>query len=292
MLSNWLRAVRIKFLLSSIISVLVGLSVAYWKVGQIDYIYSILTILGIAALHASIDLLNDYWDYIRGIDKDTKKTKFSGGSGVLPDGLLSPRTVYVAGMMFLCIGAIIGIYFVIIRGIIIAYILIFAIASIYFYSTKVVNWGLGELLVILKGMLIVQGAYYVQTSELSLTAAYNGVIVGLFSAVVLFANSFPDFEADKCHGRRTMVILVGRDRGAKFYTAFILLPYILIAIGILTGNTKVYSVVCLITLPLAIRGIKALNRDYIGEKSLITVMSSTIWCSRITGCLLALSLIM
>ena len=82
MITDWLRAIRVKFILASIIAVLVGLSVAYWKTGHINYIYSILTVLGVVSLHASIDLLNDYWDYVRGIDKHTKRTRFSGGTGV------------------------------------------------------------------------------------------------------------------------------------------------------------------------------------------------------------------
>jgi 1,4-dihydroxy-2-naphthoate polyprenyltransferase len=292
MVRDWLRAIRVKFFLASVIAVLVGLSIAYWKTGHINYIYSILTVLGVVSLHASIDLLNDYWDYVRGIDKDTKRTRFSGGTGVLPENILSPRTVYIAGIVFLCVGAIIGIYFVTIRGEVIALILVFAIISIYFYSTKIVNMGLGESLIVLKGMLIVQGAYYVQTPELSTAAVYNGLIVGILSATVLFANSFPDFEADKRHGRHTLVILLGRKYGAKFFTIFILVPYALIVVGTIDGYTKVYTLVCLMSLPLAIRAIVFLNKDSIGETSLLIVMSNTIWCSRLTGSLLAISLIL
>ena len=104
MITDWLRAIRVKFLLASMIAVLVGLSVTYWKIGHIDYIYSLLTILGVASLHASIDLLNDYWDYVRGIDKYTKKTRFSGGSWSITRECIHPRTVYIAGIVFLCVG--------------------------------------------------------------------------------------------------------------------------------------------------------------------------------------------
>ncbi len=290
MLANWLRAIRVRFLLSSIISVVVGLSVTYWKIGHIDYIYAVLTLLGIACLHASIDLLNDYWDFARGIDKDTKRTKFSGGSGVLPDKILTPRVVYVAGIVFLCIGAIVGIYFVMVRGIIIVFILTFAIVSIYFYSTKVVDMGLGEVIIIIKGMLIVQGTYYVQTPEISDTALYNGLIVGLLSAIVLFVNSFPDFEADKRHGRRTLVVLIGKKKGAKLFSIIIFVPYAMISIGTVVGYTTIYSLACLISLPIAVKGGMTLNRDFTSESSLVSVMSSTIWCSRLTSVLLALTL--
>jgi 1,4-dihydroxy-2-naphthoate octaprenyltransferase len=116
-------------------------------------------------LHASVDLLNDYWDHKRGIDSATKRTKFSGGTGVLPENLLTPRTVYIAGIIFLILGASIGAYFVAIRGITIAVILSFAVVAIYFYSTRIVNAGLGELFVAIKGAMIV--LYMAEQSSVS-----------------------------------------------------------------------------------------------------------------------------
>jgi 1,4-dihydroxy-2-naphthoate octaprenyltransferase len=179
---------------------------------------------------------------------------------------------------------------VIVRGIIIAFILTFAIVSIYFYSSKVVNMGLGEVIIIIKGMLIVQGTYYVQTPEISDTALYNGLIVGLLSAIVLFVNSFPDFEADKRHGRRTLVVLIGKKKGAKLFSIIIFVPYVMISIGTVVGYTTIYSLACLISLPIAVKGGMTLNRDFTSESSLVSVMSGTIWCSRLTSALLALTL--
>ena len=112
------------------------------------------------ALHASVDLLNDFWDYKRGIDTTTKRTKMSGGTGVLPEGLLKPSSVYRAGIIFLIIGGAIGVYFVFTDGLIIAAILAFAILSIYFYSTKIVDSGLAEFFVAVKGMMIVLGSIF------------------------------------------------------------------------------------------------------------------------------------
>ena len=66
-----------------------------------------------------------------------------------------PSSVYRAGVAFLVIGAVIGGYFVLTDGIIVAVILGFAILSIYFYSTKIVDSGLGEFFVAVKGSMIV-----------------------------------------------------------------------------------------------------------------------------------------
>ena len=100
MLSELFRVLRIRFLLASVIAVSVGLALSWWHGIQIDILYAIMTLGGVIALHASVDLLNDYWDYKRGIDSLTQRTKMSGGTGVLPEGLLEPSQVYRAGIIF------------------------------------------------------------------------------------------------------------------------------------------------------------------------------------------------
>ena len=175
MLSVWLRVIRVRFLLASVIAVSVGLAITWWQTSQIDVFHAILTMCGVMALHASIDLFNDYWDFKRGIDSQTKRTKMSGGTGVLPEGLLKPSSVYRAGIGFLILGVIIGSYFVIIDGIIIAILLGFAIFSIYFYSTKIVDSGLAEVFVAIKGTMIVLGTYFIQISEITISPVLAGI---------------------------------------------------------------------------------------------------------------------
>jgi 1,4-dihydroxy-2-naphthoate octaprenyltransferase len=291
-LSTWLRIIRIRFLLASVIAVSNGLAITYWKYSTIDPVYAILTYVGVVFLHASVDLLNDYWDYKRGIDIATKRTKFSGGTGVLPENLLKPQTVYIAGLVFLILGASIGTYFIAIRGVTIAIILGFAVIAIYFYSTTIVNAGLGELFVAIKGAMIVLGSLYVQNATLEPAAMYGGAIVGLLSATVLFINSFPDYEADKSKGRRTLVIILGRKVASTTFPMFIIAAYALIAGGIFFGLTKVYCLICFVSMPLAIKSALSLRKDPQSIDNIVRAMASTVTYSRITGFLLALSYIL
>ena len=292
LLSIWLRAIRIRFLLASVIAVTNGLAIAYWKYAAIDPLYAILTYIGVVFLHASVDLLNDYWDHKRGIDSATKRTKFSGGTGVLPENLLTPRAVYIAGMIFLVLGASIGAYFVAIRGITIAVILSFAVVAIYFYSTRIVNAGLGELFVAIKGAMIVLGTLYVQNAVLEPTALYVGAIVGILSATVLFINSFPDYEADKSKGRRTLVIMLGRKTASAIFPIFIIAAYALIAVGIFLGFTKIYSLICFASIPFAIKSVLQLRKEPESTEKIVPAMASAVTYSRITGFLLAMSFIL
>ena len=290
MIRTWLRAIRLRFLLASVIAVSNGIALAFWKNKQIDLSDAILTFVGVICLHASIDLLNDYWDYKRGIDTATRRTKFSGGTGVLPENLLKPGNVYSVGLIFLLIGTLIGMYFVVIRGIMIALLLGFAILAVYFYSTSIVNIGLGEAFVAIKGTLIVIGSYYVQTSSIGVGVVYVCIIMGILSASVLFVNSFPDYQADRSRGRRTLVILLGRQRAVKIFPWMILCTYVLIIAGIFLGYLKIYSLASLLSAPFAVSAIKRISKSYQDVEKLVPVMGATVAYSRVTGVVLAASL--
>ena len=286
MISVWLRVIRVRFLLASVIAVSAGLAITWWSTGSITIFDAILTICGVLALHASVDLLNDYWDFKRGIDTTTHRTKMSGGSGVLPEGLLKPAQVYAAGITFLIIGTAIGIYFVATDGIVIGIILAFAVISIYFYSTKIVDWGLAEVFVAIKGSMIVIGTYFVQTSQITESTVLAGIVIGVLSSLVLFITSFPDHDADKAKGRKTLVINLGKQKACTILWIFPAITYGITIIAVIFEIFPVFCLIILSTVPLIIRSGLKLKQNYDKLTNLIPVMSSTLYFSRITGVLL------
>ena len=286
MISVWLRVIRVRFLLASIIAVSAGLAITWWNTSSITIFDAILTMCGVLALHASVDLLNDYWDFKRGIDTTTHRTKMSGGSGVLPEGLLKPAQVYAAGIAFLIIGTAIGIYFVATYGIVIGIILAFAVISIYFYSTKIVDWGLAEVFVAIKGSMIVIGTYFVQTSQITESVVLAGIVIGVLSSLVLFITSFPDHDADKAKGRKTLVISLGMQKACSILWIFPAITYGITIIAVIFEIFPVFCLIILSTAPLIIRSGLKLKQNYDKLTNLIPVMSSTLYFSRITGALL------
>ena len=281
----WFRVIRVRFLLASVIAVSVGLAVHWWHNSTIDVFHAALTMGGVMALHASVDLLNDYWDYKRGIDSQTTRTKMSGGTGVLPEGLLKPSQVYRAGIGFLILGSLIGGYFVVIDGVIIAAILGFAILSIYFYSTKIVDSGLAEVFVAIKGCMIVLGTYFIQANEITFSPILAGIVVGVLSSLVLFITSFPDYDADKSKGRKTLVISVGKQNAVSLYWIFPIISYIIIGVGIATELFPIYTLITILTIPVLIKGGKLLKENYDDIQGLVPAMGKTLAFSRITGAL-------
>ena len=289
MLSVWFRVIRIRFLLASVIAVSVGLAINWWQNYTVEPFDAFLTFAGVMALHASVDLLNDFWDFKRGIDTKTKRTRMSGGTGVLPEGLLKPTSVYRAGIAFLIIGSAIGGYFVITDGIIIAIILGFAIISIYFYSTKIVDSGLGEFFVAVKGTMIVLGAYFIQSGQITFESILGGIVVGALSSLVLFIASFPDHDADKAKGRKTLVIVLGKQKAAQLFWIFPLVSYSAIIIGISFGLFPLLSLISFFSLPLMIKSGLGLQKNYDSVDDLFPFMSLTLKFSRITGALFVVS---
>ena len=287
--SVWLRVIRIRFLLASVIAVSVGLAINWRQSSTIDPLAAVLTFAGVISLHASVDLLNDYWDYKRGIDTITKRTKLSGGTGVLPEGLLKPSSVYRAGIGFLILGSVIGFYFVLTNGIIIAAILGFAILSIYFYSTKIVDSGLAEFFVAVKGTMIVLGTYFIQSNQITLESILGGIVVGVLSSLVLFIASFPDHDADKSQGRKTLVIAVGKKNAASLFWVFPTISYSVIMFGISIGVFPLLSLITLFGIPLLVKAGLGLKRNFNSVDELMPSMSSTLMFSRITGALFVLS---
>jgi len=286
MISAWLRVIRVRFLLASVIAVSVGLAITWWYTGSITIFDAILTMCGVLALHASVDLLNDYWDFKRGIDTATNRTKMSGGSGVLPEGLLKPTQVYAAGIAFLIIGTVIGIYFVATGGVIIGIILAFAVISIYFYSTKIIDWGLAEVFVTIKGSMIVMGTYFVQTSQITEQSILGGIVIGVLSSLVLFITSFPDHDADKAKGRKTLVISLGMQKACSILWIFPAIAYGITIIAVVFEIFPIFCLIILATIPIIIKSGQKLKQNYDELTNLIPVMSLTLHFSRITGALL------
>ena len=288
-----MRAIRFRFLAASAIAVTCGLALTIWYQPQnFSLIYAILTYIGIFCLHSSVDLLNDYWDFKRGIDLKTRKTKFSGGTGVLPEGLLKPRHVYLAGIGFLILGLMIGGIFVYFKGFVIALILLFAALSIVLYSSKLVNWGLGELFVAAKGALIVVGTFYVQNFSITLESVVLGIITGLLSSLVLFINSVPDIVPDRQMGRKTLAIMIDK-RSNRFILMFVVGInvgiYLLTIVFFSTLINSFHSIIpCILLVPYVVLMLYRFkhflyNFNRFNNEYYIRIMANTVLFSRFFG---------
>jgi len=288
-LEVWAKELRIPFLSLPAIFVPLGITVALLD-GYFNLVYGILTLIGIVCIHASVNVLNDYFDFKSGIDTATTPTPFSGGSRVLPENLLTPKSVLIGGIILLAIGSLIGLYFLYIFDfppLLIALISIAIITSVA-YSPVLSRIGLGEVFVFLNfGPLLFTGVYYIQSGGLiSTEAMVVGSIVGLMTTGILYINQFPDTDADKSKGRFHLVARLGKKRAAGIYRYMVGTGFVILILGVVTFTIPPTTIIALITIPKFRVANAILQKEYEKIMELIPAMGNTVMGTIQSGILL------
>ena len=257
----WAKEVRAPFLLLSVVLVPVGAFAAWWETGAFSGARFVWTLVGLLLAHIAVNVLNEYFDYKSGIDLETEKTPFSGGSGVLPAELLRPEEVYKLGVGALFAAFGIGLYLTVVAGPLLLPLIFAGGVAIYFYTPWFARRRVGELVAGLGlGSLPVLGAYFVQTGYFTLSALVAALAPGFLTANLLLLNEFPDVEADKRGGRAHLVIALGRRRASYVYVALLGATYLTLIGGAASGVMPPWSLIALLTLPLAWKATKTALR--------------------------------
>ena len=255
----WFRAVRPFAYSASITPVVLGIALA-GEVVAINWFTAVLTVLGGVLLHTGTNLINDYYDDKKGVDK----VGAFGGSGVIQERLLPPRAIRNAGYLCFVASALIGFYLIAVCGPVIAVLGIAGILLGYLYTGKPGSYkylALGEVGVfIAMGVLMVWGAYYVQVGRLDMVPLLYSVPVGFLVTAILHANNFRDVESDRAVGIKTLPILLGRRVNKEIYTALVLGAYAWV-VGMVIFRTAPWTVlVVALALPTAIPVLKLIRR--------------------------------
>jgi 1,4-dihydroxy-2-naphthoate octaprenyltransferase len=227
-------------------------------------------------------MANDYFDHRSGNDeKNQYPTPFSGGSRVIQEGLLPPRSMLVVSISFFVLSWIIGLYLnsVVAGNIILVLGLIGTLAGFFYTAAplRIGYTGLGEFIVgLCFGPLVVLGSYYVQTENLSWHVVLSSLPVGILITAVLYINEFPDYEADKAVAKHTLVVRLGCRRAVKVYYILIIASYLTLLLGILLRTIPLLTLSGFLTVPIAWRAINISRRHYANPTGLIPAMGQTI----------------
>jgi 1,4-dihydroxy-2-naphthoate octaprenyltransferase len=282
---------RPQFLILAVVLAFLGICIA-WYDGYLHLGHAALAFAGLLLAHASCNTLNDYFDYKSGIDLVTERTPFSGGSGMLKQGLLTPKQVYLFSIVCFLLCIPIGIYFVIVSGWMLLPLLIIGAICILFYSPVILklNWPEWSPFLGL-GVLPVLGTYFVQTSAYTLPAIIASIPSGILVHNLLFLNEFPDAEADTIGSRKTLPITLGKKKAGVFYAVLEILVYVWIIGAVMAGIMPAFSLIALLTIPLAIKAIQgALNPDDLSR--FMPAMASNVMVVLLTQLLLGIGYIL
>jgi 1,4-dihydroxy-2-naphthoate polyprenyltransferase len=288
-LKIWFLETRPQFLVLAVVLALLGTAMSR-NDGYFNWLRFVLTTIGLVLAHASVNVLNDYSDYKSGIDLETTRTPFSGGSGILPEGLMKPESAYRLGMGCLLTALVIGLYLAYVSGWLLLPLIILGGPVIYFYTSHLTKWLVGELSTGLGlGTLPVLGTYFVQTGHYSLGALAASLAPGFLTANLLFLNEFPDVQADTKGGRFHLVIALGTRRAAILYAGLMAMTYLCILGGVLARLMPALSLIALLPVPLALKAIRIAFKHHDHPQELPPALKANVQTILSTDALLALA---
>ncbi|MFC4653234.1 prenyltransferase [Lactococcus nasutitermitis] len=216
----------------------------------------LIAILGSIIYQAGGNLLSDYHDYKRGVDKAGAVV----GNDILTSGRFSPKQVLIFGRTMTTLGILLGLFLVSQSGLPLLAIGIFGtLGSVYYRKFKAI--ALGDLLIFLiYGPIIMGGTYYVMTQHFSGALFFISVHFAFITVNVLHANNLRDIQNDTNAGVHTFASILGVKNSIIYYNLLTYLSYLVIVISVLLAQLPIWSLLSLITLPIAIRNTKMVNQ--------------------------------
>lgn len=232
-----LQSIRPPFLVLSPVCLFLGVSTATASGATVSgHLIAAVLLCGIAA-HAAVNALNEYEDFKSGLDLNTVRTPFSGGSGALPSHPELAGAVRLAGLLLLAFTALIVVYFVLLRGPFLLGVGGLGIVLIVSY-TKWINRSPLLCLIapgIAFGPLMVVGAHYALIGTHAFLPWVAALVPFFLVNSLLLLNQYPDIQADSEAGRNHLLIAFGIAAGNVVYGLFALLTGLAILAPIMAG---------------------------------------------------------
>ena len=287
-MKKWLMVIRAPFLPLAVVLAFLGACIAWYESREIGVTfdfnigYAVLAGVGILLAHISVDVLNEYFDFRSGIDLKTQRTPFSGGSGALPAGLVTPRQALYLGVGTLIAIVPLGVFFVLDKGWALLPLLLVAAALIVVYTPFILKMGWPEWAPgVGMGSLPILGAYFVHAGAFDTSAIIAAIPSGILVHNLLLLNEFPDVEADSTANRRTLPIALGKRRASLVYSVLIVLVYLWIIGGVISGVMPPFSLLGLLTIPWAVKAIRGAF-NYQDMDKLVPAMASNVFVVLLT----------
>ena len=271
-LQVWWEGIRPGYLPLAIMPVLVGSTLAWTQsvspgtpFGSFHFFRFIAVLFAVVALQVGANLVNDYYDYIKGIDTSNPL----GPGGLIQQGLIRPTRVLNFGLILLVLGSLMGALVALAGGL---YVYLFGLVGLlcaYFYSAtarSLSSLALGELVSFcVFGPLLTLGAYLVQTGGFANRAALVSVLLyslplGLLATAVVHVNDMRDVESDVQARKRTLASVQGLRWGRAEYILLVVGAYaIIVALGLPHGAPHLV-LITLWTLPILLVAITGAMR--------------------------------
>jgi len=246
-IARWLVATRAAVLIMTFISATIPALLAL-RTGQFNLGRYLLLLVGLIFAHATNNLLNDYTDYKRGVDKDNYfRTQY--GPQPLESGLMSERELLTYAGITGLIAIAAGVPLVVYGGTTALLLMAAGIVFVLFYTWPLKYIGLGELAVILIwGPLMVGGGYFVITGAWNWNVVLASLPYALGPTTVIFGKHIDKLGQDSDKGIHTLPVMLGERASRSVVKGMIALQYLLVVVLVLTGYFSPLMLIALIGL--------------------------------------------
>jgi 1,4-dihydroxy-2-naphthoate octaprenyltransferase len=248
-ISKWLISTRAAVLIMTFLSGAFA-GIFAFRDGSFDLLKWLLLTLGLIFSHATNNLLNDYTDFNRGVDKDNYY-RAQYGPQPLVHGLFTKRQQLtyagVTGAIALAMGLILVFmshswWTVLLLGLGVFFVL--------FYTWPLKYIALGELAVLLVwGPLMIGGGYYVITGSWSWTVVLASLPYALGVTGVIFGKHIDKYEMDKERKIHTLPVVIGEKTARYTLVVMLVLQYILTFVLVVNGYYTLVMAAVVLAIP-------------------------------------------
>ena len=255
------RATRAYSLPASVVPVLLGTTLAVRGYGELgsgrfEITTFLVVLLGAILAHFGANVVNDYFDYVNGVD-----TRPEHGSGVITGGMMTAPQALAFALLLFAGAALCGLILLRIAPAVVVSLALLGLGCAVLYSAVLKKYALGDLLIVVAfGFGITLGAYGVQAGEITarqwLSVACISIPICLLVDAILHANNLRDAEDDRAAQVRTLATALSARAGQKLQLFLLFGPLAFVLLGVLAGLLPIWSLATLLSLPLLLRAAK------------------------------------
>jgi 1,4-dihydroxy-2-naphthoate octaprenyltransferase len=249
LISKWLISTRAAVFIMTELAAGIGGILAF-RDGSFHWPYFLAAMVGLVFAHASNNLLNDFIDFKRGLDKDNYY-RAQYGPQPLEHGLMSRRQFMGYLSVSLLVALASGIYLSLETGTTTLILLSTGLFFLLFYTWPLKYIGLGELTVILVwGPLMVGGTYYVTTGgSWSWDVALLSLVYSMGPTTVLFGKHTDKLAEDRVKKVYTLPVIL-KEKMSRYTTIGMwIAQYALVGIMILYRMAGPVMAIVLLAIP-------------------------------------------
>lgn len=204
---------------ASIMPVLIAAGCAAATTGRLSPFMTMVLLVICILMQASVNTFNDYFDYVKGTDSADDNVEVA--DAVLIYNAVNPRSVLALAIGFLATAFLAGIYVMYYAGLIPLVIAAVGAVIVVAYSggkTPISYLPIGEAVSgLVMGGLIPLACYQVLTGRLEFMMLVWAIPAIIGVGLIMMTNNTCDIEKDIAAGRRTLPVLLGRERARAIY---------------------------------------------------------------------------